>query len=171
MIKLEDFYDDIGFMAALAYNCMLKNEHIYKFANHLNNKMPDANLDKIIANKPNDNSNKELLENYLNKLGINFLNFRRALIAKIFYYILHDRISFDEGIKFADHSVIISTHITKHVDGDINFGRILGDFIAIEDRDVRDRKNIEAFKKRILKNMRQYVKEHLEEFPVDKYIA
>ncbi|MDR1218411.1 MAG: hypothetical protein LBK73_02250, partial [Treponema sp.] len=97
MIQFTDFYDDIDFMSALFFNRRLNDADIYEIANRLNNKTPDDVLAQIIANGAGGNRQR-LFENYLNALGMKFLDPKRALIANVFYYILNDRIDFYEGI-------------------------------------------------------------------------
>ena len=170
MIQFTDFYDDIGFMAALFYNDKLKNADIYKIANHLNNKTFDDILAKIITNGSDDNNNKKLFENYLNTLGIKFSNPKRALIAKVFYYVLHNRVDFNRGIEFADNNVSEYEKTINHIGDDVGIEHILSKYYGINDRHVTDEKDIEATKKLIIKEMHQYVRDNLVEFPVNNGI-
>jgi hypothetical protein len=162
MIQFTDFYDDIGFMVALFYTDMLNNADIYEIANHLTNKVSDDNLANIIVNGTDDDNNKKLFENYLNKLKIKLLNPKRALIAKVFYYILHNRIDLRKGIKFANFEVSNNENITKYVGDDVGIEQILGNYYAIADGDIKDKKDIEATKKLILEELQQYVHDNLE---------
>jgi len=87
--QLTDFYNDIGYMAALFFNDRLDNADIYGIASHLNSKISVDVLTKIIANGTDNDNNQKLFEKYLKTLGIKFIDHERALIAKVFYYILH----------------------------------------------------------------------------------
>jgi hypothetical protein len=165
MMQFTDFYDDIDFMIALFYNRMLSNADIYEIANHLNNKTSDDILAKIIANGANGN-NKRLFDNYLNALGIKLFDSKRAIVAKLFYYVLHNRIGLNEGIGFVDHNVIDYGDPTKYVGDDVGIAQLLGKYYAIYD--ITDKKKIEYIKKLILEEMQQYVKENLVEFSVGK---
>ena len=81
------------FLWALFHNNLLDNTDIYNIANLLTNKINDDDLVNIIVNGIDDNNNKKLFENYLNKLKLNyFLHPKKALIAKVFHYILLNRI-------------------------------------------------------------------------------
>jgi hypothetical protein len=171
MGNMKHFYDDIDFMIALFFNGLLYNEDIYEIANYLNNKTPDDALAQIVVNGPDDNNNKELFENYLNKLGIKFFVSNRAVAAKIFYYILQDRIDFYKGIRFVDRKVSNYEKITKYVGDDIGIERILGDFYAVDDGDLDDEKKIEAVIEDTIRGMKQYVNEHLVEFPMVNNIS
>jgi hypothetical protein len=163
MIQFIDFYDDIGFMAALFYSDMLNNADIYKIANHLANKVSDDNLAKIIVNGIDDNNNKKLFENYLIKLNIIFLHPKKHLTAKVFYYILHNRIDLNKGIRFLNLKVVDYGNCTKYLGDDIGIEQILGNYYAIEDRNLTDKKDIEATKKLILEELQQYIHDNLEQ--------
>jgi hypothetical protein len=165
MIQFSDFYDDIDFMIALFFNGMLNNADIYEISNRLNNKISDDGLDKIIANGVNGN-NKRLFGNYLNALGIKLLDPKRALIAKVFYYILHDRIDFNEGIEFARYDVSSFKEAIEYVGDDVGISRLLGNYFAIDDGDLKDEKDIKTAKGFIFRDMRQYVNDNLMKFPV-----
>jgi hypothetical protein len=162
MIQFSDFYDDIDFMVALFYNRMLSNADICEIANHLNNKTSDDVLAAIVANGVNSKNNR-LFDNYLNSLGIKFFNSKRAVIAKVFYYILHNRIGLNEGIGFVDHKVIDYGDPTKYLGDDVGIAQLLGKYYAIADGDVTDKKKIEDIKKLILEEMQQYVDDNLEQ--------
>ncbi|MDR1220650.1 MAG: hypothetical protein LBK73_13705 [Treponema sp.] len=162
MIQFIDFYDDIGFMSALFYSDMLNNVDIYKIANHLTNNISDDNLVKIIVNGVDDDNNKKLFENYFIKLNIKLLHPKKALIAKVFYYILHNRIDLSKGIKFANFEVSDNENITRYVGDDVGIEQILGNYYAVDDGDLTDKKDIEATKKLILEEMQQYVHDNLE---------
>jgi hypothetical protein len=87
-----------------------------------------------------DNNNKQLFENYLNTLKINLLNPKKALIAKVFYYILHDRIDFNKGIEFAHYYVSDRENITEYIGDDVGIEQIVGYYFTIDDGDLtRDR--------------------------------
>jgi hypothetical protein len=131
MIDTTDFYDDIGFMAALFYNDKLNDANIYEVANRLHTKTSDDVLAQIIANGA-DGNNKGLFYTYLDALGIKFLDPKRALVAKMFYYILHGRININKGIHFVN---LLSNYedITKYAGDDIGIEKILGNFYAIDD--------------------------------------
>jgi hypothetical protein len=167
MIQFTDFYDDIDFMIALFYNRALNNADVYEVANRLNNKTSDDFLAKIIANGANGN-NKRLFDNYLNALGIKLFDSKRAIVAKLFYYILHNRIDFFEGIWFARFYVSNNKNITKYVGDDIGIEQILGDYYAIVDGDITDEKDIKDLKQLILEELQQYVKDNLVEVSVGK---
>jgi hypothetical protein len=171
MIQFTDFYDDIDFMIVLFYNCKLRNADIYEIANHLTNKTPDDVLIQIVVNGPDDNNNKKLFENYLNKLGIKIFNSKRAVAAKIFYYILHDKIDFYKGIRFVHRNLSNHENITKYVGDDIGIEQILGDFYMIDDGDFADEKNIEATIECIISDMKQYINDHLVDFPMVNNIS
>jgi hypothetical protein len=149
-------------MIALFYNRMLNNADIYEIANRLNNKTPDNILAKIIANGANTH-NKRPFENYLKARGIEFFSSERAIVAKVFYYILHDRIDFNEGIGFVDHKVIDYGEPIKSLGDDIGIAQLLGNYYYI--CDITDKEKIEAIKKLILEEMQRYVNEYLVEFP------
>jgi ethanolamine utilization cobalamin adenosyltransferase len=171
MIQFTDFYDDIDFMIALFFNCMLNNADIYEIANRLTSKVSDGNLAKIIVNGTDDNNNKKLFENYLNKLNIKLLNPKRALVAKIFYYILHNRIDLYEGIKFlVDYRVSNFDDAIEYIGDDVGISKILGNFYAIDDGDLRNKKDIEAAINYIFRDMKQYVNDYLVDFPMNNNI-
>jgi hypothetical protein len=170
MIQFTDFYDDIDFMIALFFNYMLNDAEIYEIANRLNNKTPDDVLAKIIANGPSGN-NQGLLYNYLSVLEIKCLNPKRALTARVFYYILNNRLDFYKGIKFLDFKVIDHENITKYVGDDVGIERIIGNFYAVDDGDLRDEKNIETAIKYVFRDMEQYVQDNLAHFSIDNTIA
>jgi hypothetical protein len=170
MIPFTDFYDDIDFMAALFFNDMLNNAHIYEVASRLHNKKPDDILAQIIANGA-DGNNKGLFHTYLEAFGIKFLDLKRALIAKVFYYILQDRLDFYEGIKFADFEVSSYGDVIEYVGDDVGISKILGAFYLIDDGDLRDEKDIEAAITDVFKEMEQYVRDNLVHFSMDTAIA
>ncbi|MDR1219572.1 MAG: hypothetical protein LBK73_08180 [Treponema sp.] len=170
MIQFTDFYDDIDFMSALFFNGMLIDAEIYEIANRLNNKTPDDVLAKIIANGTSGN-NQRLFENYLRKLGIKSFVSNRAVAAKIFYYILQDRIDFYKGIRFVHHNVSNDEKITEYLGDDIGIEEILGDFYAVDDGDLRNEKDIETVIKDVFKEMEQYVQDNLAHFSMDNTIA
>jgi hypothetical protein len=170
MIQFSDFYDDIDFMLALFFNGMLNDADIYEIANRSNNKTSDDIFAKIIANGPSGN-NQRLLYNYLNELGIEPLDHKRALIAKVFYYILSNRIDIYEGIGFIDHKVINNENITKYVGDDVGIEKILGAFYLVADGDLRDEKDIEAAIKDVFTELEQYVQDNLAHFSMDNTIA
>jgi hypothetical protein len=161
-IQFSNFYDDIDFMAAMFYSNLLDSLYIYEIAAYLTNKTSDDSLAKIIANGGDDNNNKKLFENYLNAHGIKFLDPKRYLTAKIFYYMLNNKIDFKEGIGFVDYNV----SEPKYAGGDdIGIDRILSKYYAIDEGLVPEKKDIETFKKLILEEMQQYVHDNLVEFP------
>ena len=170
-IMITGFYDDIGFMAALFYNKRLNNADIYEIASHLNNKASDDVLAKIIANGADNANNKKLFKNYLNALGIKFLDHKRALIAKVFYYVLNNRIDFYKGIKFVHRNVSKSKNITRYAGDDVGIEQILGNFYVIDDGDLRNEKNIKTAIEFIIRDLKQYVNEHLVDFPMDNNIS
>jgi len=165
-----DFYDDIGFMAALFHNDMLDNADIYEIANRLNKKTPDDVLAKIIANGT-DGNNKGLFDNYLNVRGIKFVDSKRALIAKVFYYILHDRIDFYKGIKFADIEMSNYENVITYVGDDVGIEQILGDFYAVDDADLMNEKDVETAIDFVISGLKEYVNEYLVDFPIDNNIS
>jgi hypothetical protein len=160
------FYDDIVFIIALFFTGMLNDVDIYEIANHLNNKTPDDALVQIVVNGPDDNNNEKLFRNYLSKLGIKFFDSNKAVAAKIFYYILQDRIDFYKGIRFVHHNVSNIEKITEYIGDDIGIEQILGDFYAVDDGDLGDEKDIEVTIEDIIKGMKQYINEHLVDFPM-----
>jgi hypothetical protein len=166
MTQFTDFYDDIGLTAALFYCDILNNTAIYKIANHLNNKTSDDNLAAIIANRTDDDANKKLFKNYLNSLGIKFSDPKRAVVAKVFYYILHDRIDFYRGIKFLDFKVLDYKKITEYVGDDVGIEQLIGNFYAVDDGDLSNEKDIETAIGYVIRDMKQYVNEHLAGFPL-----
>jgi hypothetical protein len=168
MIKFTatDFYNDIGFMAALFYNNMLNNVDIYEIASYLNNKTYDDVLTKIIANGA-DNNNKKLFKNYLDALGIKFLDPKRAVAAKVFYYILHDKIDLGKGLRFLNFRVVAHGNFNQYLGEDIGIEQIFGNYYAISDRNVTNEKDIQAVRESIFRDMQQYVRDNLVEFPVN----
>ena len=158
MIQFSDFYDDINFMAAIFYCNLLDNMYIYEIANHFTRKISDNDLVAIMANGGEDNNNQKLFENYLKKLEIKFLDHKKYLTAKIFYYMLNKKIDFKEGIEFVHYNV---SEPKGAVGDDIGIDRILSKYYAIDEGLVPDKKDIEAFKKRILEEMQQYVNDNL----------
>jgi hypothetical protein len=164
-MQFTDFYDDIDFMIVLFYNRMLSNADVYGTVNRLNNKTTNDILAKIIANGP-DGNNKRLFYNYLDAHRIKLFDSKRAVAAKVFYYILHNKIDFYKGIWFVHRNVSDNKNITEYIGDDIGIDQILGKYYAIVDADITDKKDIEAFKKQIQKEMRQYIKDNLVEFPV-----
>jgi hypothetical protein len=148
-------------MAALFYNDMLSNEDIYKIANNLTNRISDDDLISILVNGTDDDNNKKLFENYLNKLKINYLNPKKALIAKIFYYILHNKIGADEGIVFVANNISIFENTTNYVGDDVGIEHILGNYYAIADGDIVDRKGIDETEKILSEEIRQYIQDNL----------
>jgi hypothetical protein len=158
MIQFSDFYDDINFMAAMFYRNLLDSMYIYEIANHLTNKISDDYLTKIIANRGDDNNNQKLFENYLKKLRIKFLDHKKYLTAKIFYYMLNNKIDFKEGIDFVHYNV---SDPKGAVGDDIGIDRILSKYYAIDEGLVPDKKDIETLKKLILDEMQQYVRDNL----------
>jgi hypothetical protein len=158
MLQFSDFYDDINFMAAMFYRNLLDSMYIYEIANHLTNKISDDYLTKIIANRGEDNNNQKLFENYLKKLGIKFLDHKKYLTAKIFYYMLNNKIDFKEGINFVHHDV---SDPKGAIGDDIGIDRILSKYYAIDEGLVPDKKDVETLKKQILDEMQQYVRDNL----------
>jgi hypothetical protein len=133
MTQSSDFYDDVDFMIALFFNRMLNNADIYEIANRLNNKTSDDVLAKIIANGTGVN-NKRLFNNFLNAVGIEFVDTKRAIVAKVFYYILHGRIKTPAGIRFLKSYVSNRENVTKYAGDDIGIEQILGNYYGIDDR-------------------------------------
>jgi hypothetical protein len=167
MIQFTDFYDDIGFIAALFYNDMLNNMDIYEIANRLTSKISDDNLSKIIINGVDDNNNKKLFEGYLIKLNIKFLQPKKALIAKVFYYILHNRIDLNEGIRCATYDVSDIADSTNYIGDDTGIEYIVGDYYAIDDGNLIYKKDIKIAKKLIFEGMQKYIHENLVNSPMD----
>ncbi|MDR1180059.1 MAG: hypothetical protein LBK44_06105 [Spirochaetales bacterium] len=163
MMQFIDLYDDIDFMIALFFNGMLNNADIYEIANRLNNKTSDDVLVKIIANGANCN-NERLFDNYLNALGIKLFDSKRAIVAKVFYYILHNRLDLGKGIRFLDLKVLDYENTTEYLGDDVGIERIIGNFYA--SCDAIDKKKKETLKKAVLEEMRQYVNDNLVEFSV-----
>jgi hypothetical protein len=157
-------------MAALFYIDILNNTDIYKIANHLNNKASDDVLVKIIANGANGN-NKKLFENYLNTLGIKFVDSKRAVVAKVFYYILRNRIDFYKGIRFLDFKVLDYENTTEYLGDEVGIERVIGNFYAVDDGDLDDEKKIETAIEYVIREMKQYVNEHLAGFPMVNNIS
>ena len=124
-------------MAGLFYSNLLDSLYIYEIASHLTNKISDDSLAKIIANGGDDNNNKKLFENYLNKLGLKFLDPKRALTAKVFYYILNDKLDLKEGIDFVHYNVSEPKYA---VGDDVGISRILSKYYAIDDGLVPEKK-------------------------------
>jgi hypothetical protein len=170
MIPFTDFYDDIVFMAALFFNGMLHDAHIYEVASRLHNKKPDDVLAQIIANGA-DGNNKGLFHTYLEAFGIKFLDPKRALIAKMFYYILHNRMDLYKGINFINFKVRNNENITKYVGDDVGIEKLLGAFYAVTDGDLRDEKDIEAAITDVFKEMKQYVRDNPVHISMDTAIA
>jgi hypothetical protein len=170
MIQFSDFYDDIDFMIALFFNGMLNNAEIYEIANCLNNKTFDDVLAKIIANGT-DANNKKLFNNYLEVFGINILDSRKAIVAKVFYYILYDRLDFYEGIRFVAYRVSKHEDTKTYIGDDVGIERILGNFYLIDDGDLSNEKDIEIAIEFIIMYMKQYVNDHLMSFIMDSNIS
>ena len=170
MIPFLDFYDDIDFMIALFYNHMLNNVDIYEIAIQLNNKNHDDVLAKIIANGVNGN-NEKLFDNYLNELGIKFAESKKAIAAKVFYYILADKIDFYKGIRFVHRKVSIYENTKTYVGDDIGIEEILGNFYMIDDGDISSEKNIETTIEFIISDLKQYINDYLVNFIVDNNIS
>jgi hypothetical protein len=166
-----DFYEDISFMALLFYHNRLDNKDIYNIASHLNNKTYHDILNKIIANGADNDNNKKLFEYYLNVLGIKFLDLKRALVAKVFYYILYDIIDFYDGIRFAHRKISNRENITKYIGDDIGIERILGNFYLIDDGDLRNEEDIVTVIESIIVDIKQYVNDYLVNFPMDNNIS
>jgi hypothetical protein len=162
--QLVNFYNDIGFMAALFYNNVLDNVDIYEIANHLNSKTYDDVLTKIIANGADSNTNQELFKNYLNAIGIKSVDYKRAAVAKVFYYILHNKIDFDMGIRFISLKIIDDENAINYVGDDVGIEQIIGNYYSIDGE--TDEKDIKIIKKEILEEMRQYIRDNLMEFPI-----
>ena len=164
-----DFYDDIDFMIALFFFGMLNNADIYEVANRLNEKTSDDILAQIIANGT-DVNNKKLFNNYLNALGIKFLDSRRAVAAKVLYYILHNRINFYTGINFVYNNV--SEHEnTKYIVGDDIGIEVLQQFWLIDDGDLENEKDIENVIESIIIKMKKYINEYLVNFSKNNSIS
>jgi hypothetical protein len=157
-------------MAALFYTDMLNDADIYEIANPLNNKTSDDVFAKIIANGPSGN-NQRLFYNYLNALGIKFLDPKRDLIANVFYYILNNRIDFYVGIKFAHRKVSNDDDILEYVGTDVGIERIPYAFYLVDDGDLRDEKDIEGAIKDVFREIEQYVQDNLAHFSMDNTIA
>ena len=132
--------------------------------------MPDDILAKIIANGANYN-NKRLFDNYLNTLEIKFVDTKRAIVAKVFYYILHDRIDFSEGIRFVDVKVVDDKNVTKYHGDDVGIEQIFGNYYGIEDGNFVDEKGIESLIEFTINDMKQYVNDHLVNFSIDNNIS
>jgi hypothetical protein len=162
-IQFSCFYDDIDFMIALFFNRMLNNAHIYEIANHLNNKKSDDVLVKII-DKGTDINSKKLFYSYLNAFGIKYFDSRRSIVAKVFYYILHDRIDLGKGFKFVKCWVSDFKKTKKYVGDDVGIEQICGNFHSI--CDFADEKDRRILKEAVLAEMQQYVRDNLVEFPL-----
>jgi hypothetical protein len=158
-------------MIALFYNRMLSNADICEIANRLNNKTPDDVLAQIIGNWSDNDNNNKLFENYLNARGIKFADYKRALIAKVFYYILHDRIDLYKGISFVYFNVSKHENIIKYCGDDVGIELIYGNYSLIADGDLRNEKDIEKAVEFIIRDLKQYVNEYLVEFPLDNNIS
>lgn len=161
--------DDIYFIAASFYSNIFSNISIYEIANHLNNNTYDDILAKIIANGV-DNNNKKLFEKYFDAHGIKISDPKRVVAAKVFYHILHDRIDFREGIIFLHHRVVDRGNTTEYLGDDIGIEGILGKFYQIDDGDLSDEKYIKTAIEDIISDMKQYINDHLEKFPMDNNI-
>jgi hypothetical protein len=146
---------------------MLNNADIYEIANRLTSKTSDNNLAKIIVNGVDDDNNKKLFESYLIKLNIMLLHPKKALIAKVFYYILHNRIDLNEGIRFAAYDVSDVADSINYVGDDTGIEYIVGDYYAIDDGNLTYKKDIKLAKKLIFEGMLQYMHENLVNSPMD----
>jgi len=169
--QLVNFYNDIGFMAALFYIDMLDNVDIYEIASHFNSKASSNLLAKIIENGADGNNNDELFKNYLKMREIKYLDPKRALTAKIFYYILHNRIDYDIGIKFVSSKVCNRENVINYLGDDVGIEQILGNYYAIDDGDVTYDKDIERLIDLIFLEMKQYIDNHLVNFSLDNTIC
>ena len=167
MNQHSDFYDDIGFFSALFYNKMLDNRDIYYIVKILNDKISDDIFTEIIENGEENNNNKKLFKKYLRVNGIKYLDHKRALIAKIFYYILYDRIDFYKGIRFAHRNVSVFKKTKTYVGDDVDIERILGKFYMIDDGDLSNEKDIETAIEFIISNLKQYINDNLVNFPIN----
>lgn len=171
MNQHSDFYDEIGFFSALFYNKMLDNRDIYYIAKILNNKISDDVFTEIIENGEENNNNKKLFGKYLRVHGIKYIDPKRALIAKIFYYILTDRIDFYKGIKFAHRNVSDFKKTKTYVGDDVDISQILGAFYMIDDGDLSNEKGIETAIELIIMDLKQYINVNLANFPIDNNIS
>ena len=165
MIQFTEFYDDIDFMIALFFNRLINDTDIYEIAKRLKNKTSHDFLDIIIANGANGN-NRRLFYNYLNALGIKRTDSKRAIAAKVFYYILHDKIDFYTGIKFV-YRKVSKYENTKEIVGDDIGIESLGIFWYIDDGDASDEKYIEPAVESVITGMKQYINDHLESFLIN----
>ena len=170
MNKLLKIKDDFDSLITLFYIDKLNSTEIYEISKELNNKISDDILKKIIANGADNNENKKLLENYLDVLGINFLDFKKALTAKVFYYILQDKINFYNGISFLVREVIDRSKTIEYLGDDIGIDQIIGNFYYIDDGDASNEKYIETAIEDIFIDMKQYINDHSNIFPMDNNI-
>ena len=137
--------------------------HIYEIARYLNSKIPDDYLSNIITNRIDDLNNRKLFDKYLNKKNIKFSYPKKTLIAKVFYYILNNRIDFDEGIRFVHYNVSNRVNITEYIGDDVGIEKIVGDYFAIDDGDITYEEDIKKLKILILEEMQQYIQNNLEQ--------
>ena len=166
-----DFYDEIGFFSALFYNKMLDNKDIYYIVKHLNNKTSDDVFNEIIGNGEENNNNKKLFIKYLRVHGIKYLDPKRALIAKIFYYILLDKIEFYRGIRFVHRNVSNYKKTKTYMGDDVDIEKILGNFYMIHDGDLSKEKDIETSIEFIIHDLKKYINVNLVNFSFDNNIS
>jgi hypothetical protein len=163
MIQFECFYDDIDFMAALFYNNILHKSYIFEIANYLTKKISDDNLISIIVNGSDDDNNEKLFKNYLAKLKIEYLHPEKIIVAKIFYYILHSKIDIKEGIDFIWNNVRVCKDPRESVADALGISNITSKFYSICEGLAGDNDNITIFRKKIIKEMQEFIHDNLEQ--------
>ena len=141
---------------------LLNNLDIYEIAKNFNKNNSDDILVSIITNETDNDNNKKLFKEYLDNKKIKFLYPKKTLVAKVFYYILHNKIDIIKGIRFVHYYVSNNENITEYVGDDVGIEEIIGDFYAIYDGDITNEKDIETTKKLIFENMQRYVHDNME---------
>jgi hypothetical protein len=117
---------------------------------------PDNNLINIIVNEVDDDT-KKLFENYLNTLDIKYSYSKRFLIAKIFYYMIQNKINFNEGIRFIRYNISEYKNARKYIGDDVGIEQIIGNYDIIDDGDITDPIQIEELKNEIYKEIKEYI--------------
>jgi len=159
MITFTKFYNDYEFMAALFYNDMLDSEDIYKIADLLTNKISDNELVNILLHKPNDHDNQILMNAFFERHNLKCNYPKQYIVAKIFYYILQNKILLSDGIDFVHYDLSDYEAIKEYIGDDIGIEKIIADYDPIDDGHLTSEQS-NILKSKIYKNMREYIKQY-----------
>lgn len=147
MINKKNYYNDLGFIAALFYSDLLNKEDIFEISNYLTNNNYDSNylIEILLDYKNNKNKILNNFDLFLKEKNLSITSKVKAigiLINKIFKEILNNKISFMDGVKFIIEYLIDNSKNKEFIGDYLGLDEIIGIYYAIDDGDIINKSEI-----------------------------